>query len=306
MGRTTDYQAAGKTITGGVAQTVTFTSSDVEGAGVIAYHLAMTGANNLSMIDRIRVKANGMPFYDISTNLYRAYVQRFTRGAFHYPTTAQPPTPSTAGTVQNWRRFTIPFCFLDREKSEESDVCQFPVGALPTIEVVFNATSVAGTLFCAWTQNGDITPLCYPKLYSSQMNIALGVVNARYPFSEDGVIRGFGVETTGLGRFRSVINGRQVYHAQGQPVDSATFTEDMLFLETEHLFGGAQYSMTGAITNALDTTIVDPAWIKITSGDEGAPGNTFVELTTTAAWSGPTSELGIYAVVPYKAQAKAA
>lgn len=298
MGRVTDYNASGKTIAAGVAQTVTLTSADVEGAGVVAFHLAMT-ANNLSMVDRIRVKANGMPFYDIATNLYRGYVQRFTEGRIHYPTTAIPPTPSAAGTAVNWSRFSIPFCFLDRQKSEEADVCQFPVGALPTIEIVFNATAAAGTLFAAWTQT-DVTPLCYPKLYSSQMNIAASVPNGRYPFSEDGVIRGFGLETTGLGRARFVINGRQVYHAQGQPANSTTVTEDMLFLESEQLFGGAQYSIAGNVAAALDTTIVDPSWIKITSGDEGAPGNTFAEITSTVAFSGASSELGVFAVVPYE------
>jgi len=298
MGRIIDYQSAPEAIV--TSQTSTFTSAKVPGSGVVAYHFGMTGAGNTwNAIDRIRVKANGVPFYDIAGGLFRSWVQRFTNGRFHYPANgAIPPPPSAAGTAVDWRRFTIPMCFLDREKSEEADVCQFPVGAQPTIEIVFNANAVAGSIYASWTET-DVTPRAYPKLYSSQMNIAASTTNGRYPFSEDGIVRGFGIETTGLARFRGVLNGRQVYHNQNQPANSTTVTEDSMLLEAEALFGGPSYALLAG-TAASDNSIVDPSWIKVTTGDDATPGRSFTEVTTTAAWSGVTSELGIYAVVPYK------
>lgn len=297
MGRIIDYQAAPETIA--ASTTVTFTSSKLPASGVVAYHFGMTGAGNTwNAIDRIRVKANGVPFYDIASGQFRAYVQRFTNGRMTYPANAAINNLSAAGTPVDWRRFTIPFCFLDREKSEEADVCQFPVGAQPTVEIVFNANAVAGSIYASWTET-DVTPRCWPKLYSSQMNIAASNVNGRYPFSEDGIVRGFGLETTGLGRARFVLNGRQIYHNQGQPASSATVTEDMMYLESEQLFGGKSYSVVAG-TAAQDNSIEDPSWIKVTTGEDATPGRSYAELGTLAAWSGVSSELGIYAVVPYK------
>jgi hypothetical protein len=296
MGRIVDYQAAPETIA--ASTTVTFTSAKLPSSGIVAYHFGMTGAGNTwNAIDRIRVKANGVPFYDIAAGQFRAWAQRFTNGRFTYPANGAINNLSTAGTPVDWRRFTIPFCFLDREKSEEADVCQFPVGAQATVEIVFNANAAAGSIFASWTET-DVSPQAYPKLYSSQMNIAASNVNGRYPFSEDGIIRGFGVESTGLGRFRAVLNGTQIYHNQGQPASSATVTEDMMVLESEALFGGKSYAVVAG-TAAQDNSIEDPTWIKVTRGDDATPGRSFIELGTLAAWAGVSSELGIYAVMPY-------
>jgi len=302
MARIVDYQAAPETIA--ASTTVTFTSAKVPGSGVVMYHFGMTGAGNtFNAIDRIRVKANGVPFIDIATGQFRAFVQRFTNGRFTYPANAAINNLSAAGTAVDWRRFTIPLCFIDREKSEEADVCQFPVGALPTIEIVFNANAAAGSIYASWTET-DVAPQCWPKLYSNQMNIAASNVNGRYPFSEEGIIRGFGIETTGLGRARFVLNGRQVYHNQGQPASSATVTEDMMFLESEALNGGKSYSIAAA-TAGVDNSVEDPAWIKQTTGENATPGRSYAELGTLAAWSGVSSELGVYAVVPYAREAAA-
>lgn len=308
MGRIVDFNGSGKTIA--ASTTVTFTPADIEGAGVVAYHGVMTGVGNtFNAIDRFRVRMNGATLYDISKDQFRGYIQRFTNGRVHYPqgnASGQviPPFPGGAGTPVDWRRFTIPFYFLDREKSEEADVCQFPVGALPTVEIVFNANAVAGSIFMGWTQT-DVTPLCYPRLYSSLMNVAAVSPNARYPFVDEGVIRGIGLETTGLARARISLNGRQVYHAKGQPANSTTVTEDMMFLESEHVWGGAYYSLLAG-TAALDSAVVDPAWVKLTTGDTAALGNSFVEVETTAAWSGVASaEVGIYSVVSYPQEAAA-
>jgi hypothetical protein len=302
MGRIIDFNSSGKTIA--ASTTVSFTSSDIPSSGIVKYHIAMTGAGNtFNAIDRIRVKANGIPFIDITSSLYRAFIARFTAGRILYPPAQV--IGVAAGAPTDWRRFTIPLCFIDREKSEEADVCQFPVGAQATIEIAFNANAVAGSAFLAWTET-DITPLCWPKLYSLPMNIAASSTSSRLALADDAVIRGFGLETSGLGRFRAVLNGRQVYHAQGQPVTSATVTEDMLFLETDMLEGGITYQLqagTAAVQNAIGIAAgaaCDPYWIKNTSGDNATPGRSFVEIGTLAAWSGVASELGIYGVVPYE------
>lgn len=298
MGRIVDYQAAPQTIA--ASTTVTFPSALIPGSGVIAYHIAMTGAGNTwNAIDEIQVLANGVPIYQIATGLYRGWIQRFTNGRIAYPPNgAVPPPPSAAATPVDWRRFTIPFCFLDREKSDEADVCQFPVGAQATVKLLFNANAVAGNAFISWTET-DVTPRCWPKLYNSQMNIAASNVNGRFAISDDGILRGIGMETTGLGRMRLMLNGRQLIHNQGQPVTSATVTEDMMLLEQEMVFGGRSYAGLAG-TAFSDNSIVDPTWWKLTTGDDATPGRSFVELTTLAAWSGVSSPLGIYSVVPYK------
>lgn len=308
MARILDFNSSGKT--GAASTTTTFTSSDIPSSQVIAYHIAIDGVggngNTFNAISRIRVKANGVAIYDVPPSMFRAFISHGTCGDTHYPANQAISNLGVAGTAQDWRVFTIPFCFLGMGKNyDAADQCQFPVGANPTIEIQWNANFVGttGSVFVGWTET-TIQPRCWPKLYSQQMNLGTSQVNGRFVFSEDAIIRALGVNTLGMNRFRAVLDGKQVCHLKGQPLaaGSATVTEDMMFLEADRLWGGTTPALNAG-TAAVDNSIVDPYWVSVHNPSAGTPGRTFVELqTASAVWAGVSNELGIYAVTPYERQ----
>lgn len=298
--RFVDYASAGKTIA--ASTTIQFTSSDVPSNKIVAYHFAMTGGGNtLAVISRIRVKANGVTFWDLTPAFLRAYLQRFAPNSVPYPAGAlQDPLSAANFTSVDWRRFTLPFCDISQPTDEAADLFQFPPASNVTIEIQFTAGAAAGTMFCGWTET-DAECRAYPKLTASQMNIAASVPTAKYPIVEEGVIRGLILNTIGLGRAKLVLNGRQVFQAQGQPAASTTFTGDSLIQESQQLWNDIPRIISGGTPSAASPTVnnlTDPTAIKIAAGENGQAGRSFLELTTIANWGGAANEIGLYSVVP--------
>ena len=126
MARRTNHTGTTKTIA--ASTTVVFNSSDIDSANVVAHHLTMSGTGDtLANITRIRVKANGTTIYDFAPATLRAFIERFSPSN---------PAPATSRTS-----LTIPYNLLDLRDEDAADQCQFPLGALATIEVTFNASA---------------------------------------------------------------------------------------------------------------------------------------------------------------------
>jgi hypothetical protein len=297
--RLRDYNSSTKVVAAG-ANIVTFNPGDMPSAGVTKYFLTLTGVGNtLNAIDRIRVKANGVAFYDFTVAQYRALVYWMTKGRVCYPADGVISALGAAGTAVNWRRLTIPFGLVHEIDKSLRDRCQFPVGSGATVEVVFNANAVSGTVTIGWEET-NVPAAAFPRFYGSQMNIGASQSNGKYPFSEDGEILGVTMEQTGLLRARIVLNGLQVVHLRGQPASSATVTEDSMIFESELLENGTTPNLTAG-TAAVDNSPDDTRFLSIDAG-ENASQRSFIELETGAAWSGVASELGVYSVVEYGAR----
>lgn len=291
-----DYSSAGKTIA--ASTTIQFTSSDVPSNGIVAYHFGMTGAGNtLANISRIRAKANGTTFYDLTPNQLRAWIQRFSQACISYPANLSLDPIIGAGTASDFRRFTLPFFDPSQPTEDAADVYQFPRNSQVTIEIQFGAGAAAGTVFCGWTETSQ-TAMAYPKLLSSQMNIGASLATGKYPFTEDGIVKGVGLNTLGNGRTKVVVDGIQVFHMQGQAANSATVTADSMILESQQMANGMPAE--AAATAGVPNTVFDPTFLKLPQPRTAPPGRSFIELTTTAAWGGVTNEACIYSQVVYE------
>jgi hypothetical protein len=215
MARWSNFNGSGKTITVTAAQTISFTGNDMPSSGVVAYHVVTTGANNnLTNITRLRLKADGQTIYDVDTTHFRKWFERFTQA-------------NTAPSLTNLR-FTIPVNFCDIIDDDLADVCQFPPGTVPTLEIVTGAGTSAGSAFVGWTQTDQECHFT-PMLLGQAMNIAASQTQSQYPLTVpgDAMIRGFTIVDTNLAVLRMELN-QFLYHQQIGPLYLAATTGDMV------------------------------------------------------------------------------
>jgi hypothetical protein len=255
-------------ITATTAQTLTFTQSDIPSEQIVAYHFAFTGTgNDLGMVERIRVMANGSPIINCDRTSLIALFNTFTMDRALMQATDT--------------RFTIPLYLMDAYGQDAQDISQFPRQASVQIEIQTDATTGAGRCFCGWTET-DMDGALFPRILGSQMNIPASSANARYNFGESGVVRGVYVPHAGLQRLRVVVGGRQAVHGPSLDYLSAA-TGDML---AEYLRGDGAGQNPTVPFQRID--LEDPAPIS----------SSYLELETGGGWGGITNEATIYALAP--------
>lgn len=277
-----DFNGSPKTIA--ASTTVTLTPSDIPSDGIVAYHLfpwATDGGGNdfFDCVDRVRLKANGITRWDVSGAILNQFREK---------TTPKQPLQATGDD----QCFTIPLYNLMLDDEDEADAYQTEPGTNISIEVVFNGTAEAGSLYCGWTQT-NIAPKFYTKLYAQQMNIANGALNARFNLSEGGRIMGFGIPSLGLTRLKLVLNGEQWFHMLGS--DYAAAASQGLIFETQRY-----RSMLATPTATLPINYFHIFNTRAERGVPATPGNSYVELDANgaSAWAGTANEWTTYAAVP--------
>jgi len=259
----TDYNGASKTIA--ASATITFTGTDMPGSGVVAYHLYFTGAGNtFANITRIRVKANSQTIWDFTPAAYRTFIERISRANFAYSSSAA--------------SFTIPF-YLPDAKGDDRYVSQFPANAIPAIEVVFNGSAGAGTALVGWTRC-DLKPTLFPKFLGYVLNVGATITNQTIPFSNDGEVRGYALNTTGLARAKLVLD--DVVRHQ---VDGTFVVEDQ------------------QLENPI--TISNPLFHKLHGTQPAPPGRSYLNIDTGGSWAGAGNEAFFWSFHP-QGKAKAA
>lgn len=272
LGSGKTYDAASPTSTNYASQVVTFTGNDLPSAGVVAYHFGMT-ADTFNIVNRIRVKADNRLIYDVGPAHFRKWAERFSSVGYTMPT--------------DLLRFSIPFNLFDIVDDDLADVCQFPRGTVPTVELTLQcrggstpASITGGKIYAGWTQT-DAQPVFYPTLIGQQMNIAASATNATFPISERGAIRGMIVDTTGLGRFKCELNGFQYVHAFSAAYLGATCGDGLL--ESQSLEDGA--GKNGGVTIATQAGFRIPMVV-------ASQGSSRVELDTYGGWAAGASSGG--------------
>lgn len=270
MARTYKASGVSKAVAATTAQTIVFTPGEIEGAGVIAYLISLTenaaGANNdFGALTRVRVKANGVTFIDLTPAHLKAYVQRMSRSNFD---------------IADGDRFLIiPLMDLAAPTWDLQDIQQFPRGAQPTVEITTDNSVAAGTMLIGYIRT-TVDPLLWPRLIGTQMNIAASQNQARFTFSTDGVVAGLGINTVGLTNLRAIISGEELIDLPSAGLPAGTTSRgDMLFL-----------------SQLLDNVDVDtdPAFLKLNAGLPADSGSSYVLLDTSAAWVGAANELVVY------------
>jgi hypothetical protein len=274
MARRTTFNGSSQAISVGVAQILTWTPSQIPSARVIAYHLALQGANDIDDITRIRVSANGANIFNCTPLQLRAFWQAYSGGTVKYPATSQ--------------TLTIPFCFLDAPTPEQADLSQFPMGAQAQVEVALAATAAAGVALLGWTET-TIEPAFFPRLLSSVLNIPASAALQRYNFQESGTVRGFQIPHTGLSRCKLTLAGQAFPYLPGLQFNALANLGDML-LEAESLYGSGPGS-AGAVA-----AITAAPFSLVSAGIPAPMDSSYLELETGAGWAGVANEMSLYAV----------
>lgn len=275
MGRWTNFLGSGKAIGAGAVQTITFTGNDLPGSGMVALHFATQGAVAATtaiqhVMARLRIKADSTTIFDVNLAHYQAWMQRFSQANY---------TPSIVGSVQRWTVWLNMFDIVD---DDLADVCQFPKGAVPTVELTTAATVTAGTVFAGWTIT-DQPAAYYPVLIGQQMNIPAAAVNQSFPITEPGMLRGYGLNTVGLDRTRLELSGFQYEYLPGVSYNAPTTGGDM-FRDTNQ---------------AEDGIVTDNPCMHRLYNVQAGQGSSRIELTTlVAVWAGVTNELSTWAIRP--------
>lgn len=265
MARWTSFLGSGKAVTGSTAQVVTFTGNDLPSAGVIAYHFAWQGSGNDNTdITRIRVKADNRQIFDVGYKHYAKWLERFSQNGFAPATSLQ--------------RFSIWFNLLDIVDDDLADVCQFPRGAVPTVEITTGSSTVGGTIYAGWTQT-DQAPQFYSQLIGQQMNIAASATNATFPISTTGAIRGAILDTTALGRAKMELNGFTYHQLIGPNYLGQSNLGDMSLAASDVEDGAGS---TGGVTITQQVGLRVPMIV-------ASSGASRVELDTGSGWASANS-----------------
>jgi len=284
MGRFTNFLGSGKPITASTVQTLTFTGNDLPSAGVVAFHIVTQSANTsgatatpMSAISRIRVKADNRLIFDVSGDHFRKWQERFSSVGYAFKT--------------DGNRLTIPFNLFDIVDDDLADVCQFPRGTVPTVELTTTTSATTGFVYAGWTQT-DAQPVFYPTLLGQALGISSNVVNATFPINERGAMRGVVLDTLGLRRAKLTLNGFDYHQVTGSAYSNAQYgiTGD-LSVETQALEDGSGNSGSAVITSQVGLRV--PMVLANT-------GTSRIELDTSNAtgmvWAGVGNEITTWAV----------
>jgi hypothetical protein len=285
MARTHSFSPAVKTLTLAATNTVVWNPSEIDSAGVIAFHILCDSNNttvvDASYIDRIRVKANGQTVIDITGTQLRAYQERFS--------------PKGGSDVSTASYLTIPLNALDAKSDDDGDRCQFMPGASATVEVTTTTLPAAGggnsaSLRLGWSKT-TVAPEFYMTLLSNQCNIAVSQTNARVPLGGPGFVQGVGMNTAGLGRARLILSGLEVANISGAQYNSSGTSGDLL---------RAISSLYDGVDDTSEITTYQ--YTKLAQGLEANPATSWIELTTGASWGGASNEISLYTLVPVQPQ----
>lgn len=256
-----DFNAGAKVLPNLTAATTTFNASEIAGDGTASYILNFTGVgNDYGSTVRTRIKASGSTIWDVAQAHLTAFVQRMSTSKFAY---------AGADTDYQLAMYTLD----SKDVNGERYAAGFPNGQSPTVEVDTDGTGAAGTLTCGWRLYEGQFPF-YSMLLGSQTNIPAATTNGRVPLTQPGLLRGFSINTVGLGRLRLVVNGKQLINLSGPQL-----------IQSELMEGG-----DGAGQN--------PIFIKIDQMLPITAGNSFFELDTLAGWAGVANEVTVYTYVP--------
>jgi hypothetical protein len=263
MGQVTYNWNAGGQASNVGGGTCVWSASEISGDGVAGYilHLDTAAGDTISTIDRVRIKSAGSTILDLSLTNLISYIQRASRSNF------------TANVAVD-QSLSIPLWVLDGRGSERY-ASGFPNAQSPTVEVVQNAGATAGTLFLGWRMYDTPFPF-YTMATSTATNCPPGSINFRVPINSPGLLRYFGVNTTGLDRIRIIVNGQQLWDLSGD-----------ILRESQQLEG-----LDGATAGDYMTFRLQEM-VPVTAG------NSYAEFSTSAAtWAGVTNEFTTVTMVP--------
>lgn len=215
--RKTDAFNSGKVPT--VSQVLTFSQNDIpfptKGASIVALHFDLSGAGNtLANILRIRMRANGLSYWDLTPTELRAYYAAFALSSLDF---------GASGTS-----FTLPFYLVDVEDEDAADRVAAPLNHNLQVDLAYGATAMtAPATFIGWTIS-DVDPIFAPTLIARPTNYAASQTNAKVNLAEGGFMRALLLpnQSTGYTRWRVVSNAEQRYAGRPAIIQGANDYHD--------------------------------------------------------------------------------
>ncbi len=278
MARRANYFAASKAITGAVAQTIIFTSSEIDSGGVIGYYLgASPAANDFQDFLGFRVRAGSQILIDLNAPQLLALTSAYSKSNFNQ---------GTAGVT--FQGIYIPLNLLDGPTDDAKDQCQFPPGAEAQVEIDVAATAGAGALTIGW-ETTNVPPRFFPRMIRKSTTSPVSTRRNSLSFTDSGMIRAVVMPTVGVDSAELTISGERAWLMPGLQFN-ALATGDILTLKDVDVFG---YPVANAVV-APD----GPTTYAVHSCDLGLAASTGVSnlvWDTGAAWT-VNSSIAIYSV----------
>lgn len=253
-------RGVGKAAAASTAEVLTWTETDnginTVDNPVFRWHFAMTGtARDYDALNAIIAKKGGSQFWRANELQHAALIQRLTKKT----------GPGATAT-----RFTVPF---DLGSWDPGIIVGAPLNVGLRAELdVDNTPSATGVVTIFHGRMPGIAPTHYPKYLSSAAGVAASSTSARYPVTQNGILRGICLpRTTSITDIRLYINNQVVWDLSGPGL-----------LEAQELEEGG--------TVSLNRFLVTDPWPIV-------PGATFVELTVDGSWAA-TDEVAFYSLVP--------
>lgn len=248
--------------------TIPISSRELVGAGVVVYGFSMTGNGGVlggaGGIQRIKLKADG----EVLIELTAAQLVSYLAGS-----SAWAASLTLGAATEFWLPCNLPW--MPNESSR--DMCQFPAGAAPSMEIeTGSAGDGTGSLQVSAIRTDPRKAKFRPVIRTQAMGVSASSTNQAVNLTVKGLIQGFGMATTGLDRLRARLNGLSMLDLRMQGG-----TTDM---------GAALLELPrGLVTN------IDPTYF-LTEWNVPAGQGSQLELETGAGWNGTTEEVFVHSI----------
>jgi hypothetical protein len=200
MARWVDGFNSGKTPV--INSTLTFSQNDlpfpVPGKSIVAIHFDLSGSGNTtSNLTRIRLRANGLTYVDVTYTELRAYFAGSAWSSLDWGASAT--------------RFTIPLHILDFFDEDSADQSAAPLFHNLQVDLAYGGTAMTTPLtFIGWTLS-DVMPVFAPTIIGRPHNYGASFTNAKLNLAEGGFLRTLLLpnQANGYTRWRFVVNSEQ-------------------------------------------------------------------------------------------------
>jgi hypothetical protein len=280
----------------GASGTFTFQPTELPfpalGRGISEFLIGITDSNGfttrstgiLNNISRVRVRAGGVPILDLSAYELGEFITQIGPSDSGAGTGATSPALiGGAYGLKNAVTFRLPMNLADAVSEDEQDLCQFPLGMNPQIEVITTASMTSSSFMQVVTTLTDIKPQFRPKLIGQAMNVPSGATSFRVPITEDGLIRALGLctQSDDIGStVWTAANAFKRYRVVLSGVEKFNITPLMLFERERNRSG-----WTGDVA-ATTTTIPALVYAKMVGMLRGPAGHSFIEVDAGTYASG--------------------
>lgn len=236
--------------------------------GIVELIIIMTVVQ-FQHLTRIVVKVNGKEKFDMTPAQYRQYLQRFSQ---RHSSAAYPANTDTSWSII----FFAP-------EIDEGDPRRYQQQLEPgdvSIELTKNNTPGAGTVAVEWAYSLDPAG-AYFEASRQGIGIAASATREEKTFTQEGNLKGYAINTTGLTEGRLFWNAGTPESPVWDPLIEGTGPG---FIEEQRVDDGS------AATDPIARRIPKPV-----------PCRLKLILTTAAGWGGATNELVTFRVRPVAA-----